>query len=115
MAAIDKFSRSRYFSTNIVDSINECDLPFSGFHNYEFKDPFTFYTLKDTDIQRPDLISYKLFSKPNYWWILMKLNNIEDIWNDLEVGLVLSVPSEQDIQNITTFMQQEKKKYVRTN
>ena len=114
MPSIDKFSRSRYLPTNVIDSINECDLPYSGFHEYEFKDPFTFYTIKETDIQRPDLLSVRLFQKPNYWWILMKLNNIEDIWNDLEVGLVLSVPSDDDIQNLAVFMQEYKKRYTGT-
>ena len=109
--ALDKFSRSRYLPCNTINSVYECDLPYSGFHEYEFKKPFSFYTIKETDIQRPDLLSYKLFGRPNYWWVLMKLNAIEDIWNDLYVGLVISVPDDDDIQNLIIFMQEYKKKY----
>ena len=105
MAILDKYSRSRYFPKNNIDGINENDLAFSGFSDYVFKDKFKSYTVTQSDLQRPDLISGKIFQKPNYWWIVMKLNNICDIWNDLTVGLTILIPSENDIQGLITFMQ----------
>lgn len=110
MPMLDKFSRSRYFPTNVVNSITENDLAFSGFSDFVFTDEFKFYTLVESDIQRPDLISYKLYKRMNYWWIVMKLNSIEDIWDDLYVGQILKIPSEDDIQRLIVFMNDNKNK-----
>lgn len=109
MASLDKYSRSRYFPTNNIDGTIENDLAFSGFAGFIFNDPFTFYTLTDYDVQRPDLISSKLYNRQNFWWILMKINNVCDIWNDLQPGTVFSVPSEDDIQALVIYMQKQKR------
>jgi len=109
MASLDKYSRSRYFPNNNIDGIIENDLAFSGFAGFVFNDAFTFYTLTEYDLQRPDLISSKLYNRQNFWWILMKLNNVCDIWNDLKAGDVFSVPSESDVQALIIYMQKQKR------
>ncbi len=109
MASLDKYSRTRYFPKYNIDGINENDLAFSNFSNYIFKNKFTSYTLTISDVQRPDLISVRNFQKPNYWWIILKLNNICDIWNDLTVGMTLLIPSDTDIQALVAYMQKVNK------
>jgi hypothetical protein len=73
----------------------------NSFYNrfFEAKRPLTFYTIKSEDIQRFDLISYKVYGSQEYWWILAKFNDIQDVWNDLEEGKVLSVPDVLDIDD----------------
>lgn len=95
---IDKYSRNKFFARNNVNGLSEPDLLKNKFRDFEFKRQHTFYTVKHGDQQRPDVICFKLYRKVNYWWILMKANGIEDIWNDLTVGKVLMVPSEADIE-----------------
>lgn len=46
---------------------------------------------------RPDLLSYKIYGDTQYWWILLKYNNIIDL-NDLYKGRVISYPSLNDIE-----------------
>lgn len=96
---MDKFSRSNFYTKEIVNGILESDLITNVFNDFKFKNAFTEYTVREDDIGRPDLISFKNYNKINFSWIIMKVNNIEDVWNDLYVGKVLSLPSEVDIDN----------------
>ena len=96
---IDKYSRTKYIRKNIVNGINESDLPFNGFKDFEFKRPTRSYIVQDVDIQRPDIISFKFYGKMNYWWIIMKINKIEDVWNDLKAGMSLNMPNVNDIED----------------
>lgn len=96
---IDRYSRTKFISKNLVNGIQENDLPFNDFDFSFFKRPRTTYMIREDDIQRPDLISYKNYGKVNYWWIIMKLNKIEDVWNDLEVGNTLQMPHINDIND----------------
>ena len=96
--AIDKFSRTKFFEKNIVDGILECDLPSNGWDDFDFRRPKKFYTVVDMDIQRPDLISLKNYSVPNLWWVIMKFNDIGDVWNDLEAGMELTIPNRKDAE-----------------
>jgi hypothetical protein len=96
--AIDKYSRSNFYNRNQINGIQENDLAFNKFKDFKFTAPQRFYEVTDSDITRPDLISYKLYKKVNYWWILLKVNGIEDPWNDLEVGQILNVPASNEIE-----------------
>jgi len=96
--AIDRFNRTKFIQKNLINGIKECDLPFNGFKDFNFKRPMIPYIIVQEDIQRPELLSYKLYQKINYWWIIMKVNNIEDIWNDLEIGQEILLPDTNDIE-----------------
>lgn len=52
---------------------------------------FSSYTITETDVGRPDLISLKLYGTIDYWWMLMRANGISDVFNDLFVGLKIKV------------------------
>lgn len=97
---MSRFSRTNFYYKNIIDGNLEIDL-LNNFYNlvFKIKRPLSFYTLRQQDLQRPDLISYKIYGDVNYWWILFKYNQIDDIWNDLEIGQVISIPSKQDIED----------------
>jgi hypothetical protein len=50
------------------------------------------------DLQRPDLICQKIYGNMQYFWVLMKFNEIDDIWNDINEGDVLMCPNTYDIE-----------------
>jgi serine protease inhibitor len=95
----DKFARTNFFKQNNINNVVENDLPFNAFNSFKFKRPRTFYTIKRQDVSRPELISYKVYGSINYWWIILKLNNIDDPFNDLEIGKTIQLPSQQDIED----------------
>lgn len=98
--AQNKYRRTNFINQQTVDGILEEDLVDNNWDLFEIKRPLTFFTLTRSYIGRPDLLSLKLFGKIEYWWILAKVNeNIQDWWNDLQVGDVISVPSIADFED----------------
>lgn len=94
----NKFNRTNFYQQNLIDGVLENDLAFNNFDSYSFKRPRTYYTVKEQDLVRPDLISYKTLGKVDYWWVIQKLNNIEDIFTDLKLGMSLQIPSIADLE-----------------
>ena len=98
--ANNKYQRTNFTTDVEVDGILEEDLVDNNWDLFQIKRPMTFFTLSRSYIQRPDLLSIKLFGKETYWWILAKVNpEIQDWWNDLEVGDVIDVPDIRDIED----------------
>lgn len=95
----NKYSRTNFFKREIVKGKTELDLPFNSFNEFEFKRPHTFYTVKEQDLYRPDLISLRMYGKNTYWWMILKINHIEDLYNDLVVGKSLIIPDINDIED----------------
>jgi hypothetical protein len=95
----DKYSRTNFFDKNNIDGILENDLISNNFNQTRFERAKTFYTVKSQDIQRPELLANKNYSKPNLWWFTMKFNNIDDIWNDMEPNDSLTLLNEMDIED----------------
>jgi hypothetical protein len=60
--------------------------------------PVSYYKLSYSDTQRPDLISMKVYGSMQYFWPLMKFNQIDDIWNDISIGDMIICPSGLDIE-----------------
>lgn len=90
-----KYTRSKFMNSVDVGT-TELDLVSNDLSRYEFRYPTTSYRVTDNDIARPDRISYRLYETQEYWWLLMKYNNIDDVWNELYGGLVLQVPDRRD-------------------
>lgn len=97
-----KFNRDNYLKLN-----HDRDLISNNFSKYKFKYPTGIYKVIGSDIQRPDIISYKLFERIDYWWFIMKLNKIDDVWNELYPGLILRTPDIRDINDYTNTFNQE--------
>jgi hypothetical protein len=95
---MDKFNRTNFYNEESVDAIIERDMLTNTTDVFNNKTDYSFYVIKDYDLLRPDLISFRLYGSLAYWWILMKVNDIEDIWNDLYVGKVLVIPKFSDIE-----------------
>ena len=95
---MDKFNRTNFYKFETVDSIKEKDLLTNITNRFDNRVEYRFYMVKEEDLLRPDLISLKVYNSITYWWILMKANDIEDVWNDLWVGKVLVIPPFSDIE-----------------
>jgi hypothetical protein len=80
---MDKFKRTIFYKTENVYGQAEQDLAMNYWDLFITKRPISFYTITYEDIQRPELISLKVYGDIRYWWILGKFNHIDDFWNDI--------------------------------
>lgn len=96
----DKFKRTNFMKeVTSADGIQEYDFLLSNWDLFQINTNITFNTVQVLDIQRPDYMSLRIYGSSEYWWILCKYNKIDDIWNDLYVGMDLVVPSLFDINS----------------
>jgi hypothetical protein len=56
-----------------------------------------YYRVVDSDLLRPDIISYRSYSTVEYWWIICLINNIDSPLTDLYLGQILTIPNLLDI------------------
>lgn len=95
-------SRSSLYT--LITNLSERDLISLDFKTFAPLDSILSMTVEDMFIGRPDLISYSVYGTVDYWWLLMMVNGIEDIWNDLVPGLVLAVLSPRDMKRLQTHL-----------
>lgn len=50
------------------------------------------HTVTSVELQRMDLISYKWYRDPTFWWAIALVNNISDPLGGLSAGQVLLIP-----------------------
>lgn len=93
-----KFTRSNFFNQNTIDGNIENDLAFTRFDEFDFKRKRIFFTITDKYVSRPDLIALDMLGKIDYWWVILKLNNIDDVYNDMTLGKVIQIPSLSDVE-----------------
>lgn len=104
---MSRFNRTNFFPTENVDGQAERDLVKNYFNDYfEIRHQMRFYIVEAADLLRPDVLSIKFYGKQDYWWIVCRVNKIDDVWNDLASGDVIQVP---DIQDINDFYATAKK------
>jgi hypothetical protein len=96
---MNKFKRTNFYNQNEVNNIIENDLVDNNWNLFKVKREVQYFTLTRGYIQRPDLLSLKLYGDQSYWWILSKVNKIDDWWNDLKVDEVIMVPDKLDIDD----------------
>jgi hypothetical protein len=94
---MNQFTRTNFIKPAIVNGVNEYDLLLTNWDLFELNYPITFNTIQPVDVQRPDYLSYRIYGDSQYWWLLCKVNKIDDLWNDLFVGMDIIVPNEQDL------------------
>ena len=96
-----KLNRSNFLKKeNTVYGI-DADLVSNDFEKYNFLYPMTYYRIKEDDVGRPDVISLKLYGTIDFWWLLMKFNRVDDVWNELYIGQVIKVP---DVRDFTQYV-----------
>lgn len=93
------YLRTNFYEKKEINGVIENDLIKNNFDLFLIKRPTTFFKLSRSYIQRPDLLSLKLYGRMDYWWIISKINNIDDWWNDIKIGDIIRVVDARDIQD----------------
>lgn len=93
-----KMERSKFMMQNFIDGNIENDLAFNNFDSFVFKRPRVYFTITDKYLNRPDLISLDVYGKVDFWWVIMKLNGIDDMYNDFTLGDVIQIPAIADVE-----------------
>jgi hypothetical protein len=79
---------------------------------FEINNPIGYDSIKRIDLQRPDLFSLRIYGKIEYWWIIAKVNCIDDWWNDIEIGQDVIVPDPRDIIDFNRKVRARQRKEV---
>lgn len=96
---MNNFKRVNFLKEVEVNGVIERDLIHNYWDLFQTKREETYLTLSTEFIGRPDLISIAAYGSVKYWWIILRINNIDDIWNDMEVGDVLTIPNLTDVDD----------------
>lgn len=92
-------NRTKFYNEVSVNGINEIDFLYNSLSNFKPKYRVAYFKVNEVDLQRPDLISYKVYGTVKYWWLILSYNNIENPYIDLEIGQLLKMPNILDIYN----------------
>jgi hypothetical protein len=95
-AIMSKLNRTNFLETASASYGKEKVLTSNDFMKYKFIYPMSYYRISNDDVGRPDIISLKLYKSIDFWWMLMKYNEVDDVWNELYPGLTLKVPDVRD-------------------
>ena len=96
---MSRYNRSNFYPENSYNGDTTLDFALGSIAKLKIKRATTYYTIRYEDIARPDLLSYKLYGKIAYWYLLAEVNDIFDWWNDVVEGDVIQVIDEKDIQD----------------
>lgn len=94
-----KYNRTDFYVKNNINGIKENDLITNSFRDFTNSFSYQYYTLRQVDVRRFDILSLRFYRTDKYWWILAKTNNIDDLWNDAKGGDVIKVPDRRDIED----------------
>lgn len=92
-------NRLLFYSEFDNDGTKELDYLYNSLSNFEQNYESTYYRVKESDVYRPYLISYNLYGTVNYWWLICFVNNINDVFYELQVGMLLEIPNILDIND----------------
>lgn len=86
---------SRYNNSTVVyyvtNGIRKITFETYKKQNYPSSQSDKFILLTPQYEYRPDLVSLKVYSTTDYWWVIMEANNINDVFN-FKSGLTIRVP-----------------------
>jgi len=89
--------RTNFYNIQRNDGIDEYDYLYNNLSQFEMNYSISYYRIEQSDLMRPDLISYKIYGTITYWWLIMMINKIENPLRDMEVGTLLQIPNILDI------------------
>lgn len=102
MPSYNKYNREKFYNVADINGTKSLDLSSNRIDNFVFTRDKQYYTIVEQDLKRPDVISFKHFGTTEYYWIILKMNNIVDPFNDLEIGDVIQIPNKLDIEEFVT-------------
>lgn len=90
-------NRLRFYNKAVVDGVEQLDVIDNSLSKFTMNYPTYSYIVNETDLLRPDMISYKCFGSVRYWWVICMVNDILNPFSDIVTGKVLTIPSIKDI------------------
>lgn len=89
--------RTRLYTQFRVDETDELDFMYNNLSEFVMRYPVSYYRVDETDILRPDVISYKNYGTVKYWWLVCYVNQIADPFFGITVGQLLKIPNILDV------------------
>jgi hypothetical protein len=89
--------RTSFYNIVNINGLDEFDYLDNALSKFQMNYSTVPYTVTDTDLLRPDLISYSVYGTVDYWWIICYVNQIQNPFTDLVPGTVLTIPSLLDV------------------
>lgn len=89
--------RTKFYSKVIVNGIEEPDYLNRALGSFVMNHTPTYYRVDESDVSRPDLISYTNYRTVAYWWIICLVNKIQNPLTEIEAGDILTIPHLSDI------------------
>jgi len=85
---------SRYNNSKVLYYGDDKKITFTTYKKREIvqSEDDKFLVIPETYAYRPDLVSYKIYATPDYWWKIMEYNSISDI-ADFVGGRTIRIPS----------------------
>jgi len=91
--------RSNFYQKFTLNTVTQLDFLYNPLSKFEMIYDPDYYRVTGEDDMRPDKISFKMYGTPEFWWVLMLVNDISNPLVDIDPGLVLTVPNRIDIYN----------------
>ena len=92
----NKYNRTNFMPEVFGGDYLERDMILSQWDLFEIRRPIQFNSIKRQDLMRMDLLSIRLYGTQSLWWLLAKVNSIDDIFNDMSIGMDIIVPHIED-------------------
>lgn len=89
--------RTKFYNKVTIGGIDEPDYLDRALGSFVLTHTPSYYRVDETDIARPDLISFANYRTTQYWWIICLVNKIQNPLTDFEVGDILTIPHLSDI------------------
>lgn len=89
------FKKNTRYTNGVVDTnrSNQNFLILRNSLNLKQATGDVFVTITADIANRPDLISFKAYGSPEFWWIIYEFNNLRDPLFDLQIGQIIRLPS----------------------
>ncbi len=107
-----KYDRSNFFIelSHDIDNettVKEYDLSASYFRYFKAIKPTRPFQITKYDANRPDRVSREAYGIMDYWWIILKFNNISDVFYEFQEGDIIEIPDVQDIKDFLKVVQKQ--------
>ena len=89
--------RTLFYNLTDIGNGNEYDHLYNNLSKFTMTYPVSYYRVKEEDIMRLDLISYKVYKMVDYWWLIGVVNQVENPFTGVAVGDLLRIPNILDI------------------
>ena len=91
--------RTLFYKVFTTNGVKELDFLYNTLSDFEVTIEPKRYRVDDSDVPDPALISYKCYGTVNFWWVILVVNGIQNPFEELTPGTLLTVPNVIDIYN----------------